>query len=131
MLQLFKRDHFILGYESNGILFIKNGQNIAFDTLKRFGYDPFQAIDQTNTLFPHAEKIKAMLFMPMRKNIWRSPFFTIVCAHPLSQEHATHLYRFCELIGGINITVSYVSSVKAFLEKPSLKLVRENYVDFR
>jgi len=127
MLSLFKRDHFILGYASNGILYIKNGNAVSFDSLRRLGYDSSKAIDRHNNLLDHAQKIKVSLFMPMRNNIWRAPLFTVVSASPLNQEEVSHLHRFCQLMGGINITVSYVSSIKAFLEKPSLKLVRKNY----
>ncbi|MDB5272986.1 MAG: hypothetical protein JWO58_1353 [Chitinophagaceae bacterium] len=127
MFNFFKRDHFILGYERNDILYIKNGKGIAFDSLKRLGYDSSKAIDQNNNLLTHAAKIKVVLFMPMRRNRWLSPLFTLVSALPLTKEEVSHLYRFCELMGGTKITISHVSSVKAFLEKPSLKLVRINY----
>jgi len=123
MLRLFKRDHFILGYTANGILYIKNGDAMSFDDLRRLGYDSSKAIDEYN-----AKKLKVTHFMPLRKNLWLAPWFTLVSAAPLQQEEVSHLYRFCQLMGGIEITISHVSSVKAFLEQPSLKLVRENYV---
>lgn len=127
MRSLFKRDHFIVGYANNGILYIKNGHDISFDILSRLGYDSSKAIDQDNNLLEHAQKIKVSLFMPMRKNLWLAPLFTVVSASPLSKEEVSHLYRFCKLLGGVNITVSHVSSIKDFLEQPSLKLVRQNY----
>jgi len=128
MLRLFKRDHFILGYTANGILYIKNGDAMSFDDLKRLGYDSSKAIDKHNNLLAHAQKIKTAYFMPLRKNLWLAPWFTLVSASPLQQEEISHLHRFCQLMGGTEITISHVSSVKAFLEQPSLKLVRENYV---
>jgi hypothetical protein len=127
MFPLFKRDHFILGYAANGILYIKNGKNISFDNLKRLGYDSTKAIDQHNNLFEQAYKIKVTHFTPLRENLWRSPLLTFVSASPLNAEEISHWYRFCELLGGINITISHVSSIQAFLDKPSLKLVRQNY----
>lgn len=127
MRSLFKRDHFILGYANNGILYIKNGQDISFDKLNRLGYDSSKAIDSNNNLLEHVEKIKVSLFMPMRRNLWLAPLFTVVSASPLNQEEVSHLYRFCKLMGGVNITVSHVSSIKEFLEQPSLKLIRQNY----
>ncbi len=127
MLQLFKRDHFILGYANNNILYIKNGHDISFDNLRRLGYDSSKAIDGNNNLLGHVQKIKVSLFMPMRKNLWLAPFFTVVSATPLNQEEVSHLYRFCKLMGGVNITVSHVSSIKDFLDQPSLKLIRKNY----
>ncbi|MDB5257712.1 MAG: hypothetical protein JWM14_2407 [Chitinophagaceae bacterium] len=128
MFASFKRDHFILGYTNNGILYIKNGDVMSFDNLKRLGYDSTKAIDQSNNLFDHARNIKVSIFMPLRKNLWLSPWFTVVSASPLQQEEVTHLYRFCQLMGGIEITISHVSCVKTFLEQPSIKLVRKNYV---
>jgi hypothetical protein len=130
MLSLFKRDHFILGYVNNGILYIKNGNNTSFDDLKRLGYDASKAIDASNNLFEHAHKIKMTLFTPLRKNVWRAPQFTVVTDSPLLPEEVSHLYRFCELMGGVNITVSEVSSLKAFLNEPSMKLIRKNYISY-
>ena len=127
MLPLFKRDHFILAYANNGILYIKNGPDISFDNLIRLGYDSSKAIDGSNNLLKHVQKIKVSHFMPMRRNLWLAPFFTVVTASPLSQEEVSHLYRFCQLLGGVNITVSHVSSIKDFLDQPSLKLIRKNY----
>lgn len=129
MLTIFKRDHFILGYADNGILYIKNGKDISFDDLKRLGYDSTKVIDRYNNLLVHAHKIKITHFMPLRKNLWCSPLLTVVSASPLNAAEVSHLYRFCKLIGGINITISYVSSLQAFLEKPSLRLVKQNYPD--
>ncbi|MBC7486465.1 MAG: hypothetical protein H7282_06915 [Cytophagaceae bacterium] len=131
MLRLFKRDHFILGYTANGILYIKNGDAMSFDDLRSLGYDFSKDIGKYNNLLDQARKIKVAYFMPLRKNLWLAPWFTLVSASPLQKEEVAHLYRFCELMGGVEITVSYVSSVKAFLEKPSLKLVRKNYVSFK
>ncbi|HSZ73022.1 MAG TPA: hypothetical protein VK750_10130 [Cytophagaceae bacterium] len=127
MLKLFKRDHFFLGYEYDDILYIKNGKSIAFDNMKRFGYDSSKVIDRHNNLLVNAPKIKTILFMPLRENVWLAPSFTVVCALPLHRDQVSHLYRFCKLMGGTNITISHVSSVKSFLEKPSLKLIRKNY----
>jgi hypothetical protein len=129
MFRFFKRDHFILGYANNDILYIKNGDVMSFDNLRRLGYDSSKAIDQYNNLFDHAQKIKVSHFMPLRKNLWLAPWFTVVSAAPLEQEEVSHLYRFCQLMGGVEITISHVSSVKDFLEQPSLKLVRRNYVN--
>jgi hypothetical protein len=126
MLSLFKRDHFIVGY-TNGILYIKNGRDISFDTLTRLGYDSSKAIDGSNNLLEDVQKIKVSLFMPMRKNLWLAPLFTVVSASPLNPNEVAHLYRFCKLLGGVNITVSHVSSIKDFLDQPSLKLIRQNY----
>ena len=127
MFDFFKRDHFILGYERNDILYIKNGKEMAFDNLKRLGYDSSSAISLNNNLLTRAPQIKVILFMPMRKNRWLSPLFTLVSALPLAPEEVSHLYRFCQLMGGTKITISHVSSVKDFLDQPSLKLVRKNY----
>lgn len=127
MLSLFKRDHFILGYAANGILYIKNGKSISFDDLKRLGYDCTKAIDRHNNLLHQIDKVKVTHFMPLRKNLWRSPLFTVVSDSPLDAEEVDHLYRFCQLLGGIKTTVSYVSSVPAFIEKPTIKLVLKNY----
>lgn len=127
MLKLFKRDHFILGYATNGILYIKNGDAMSFDDLKRLGYDSSKVIDEHNNLFNPAKNIKVAYFMPLRKNLWLAPWVTLVSATPLKQEEVSHLYRFCQLMGGTKITISYVSSVPSFLDQPSLKLVRQNY----
>lgn len=127
MLSFFKRDHFILGYEANGILYIKNGNATSFNDLKKLGYDYSKAIDGNNNLFEQAHKIELLHFIPLRKNLWLSPLFTVVCAFPLCREEVNHLFRFCQLMGGIRTTISYVSSVHDFLEKPSFKLVVKNY----
>ena len=127
MLSLFRRDHFILGYAANGILYIKNGKSISFDDLKRLGYDCTKAIDRQNNLFQQVDKVKVMYFMPLRKNLWLAPLFTVVSDSPLNTKEVDHLYRFCQLMGGIKTTVSYVSSVPAFIEKPTIKLVLKNY----
>lgn len=103
---------------------------MSFDDLRRLGYDSTKAIGEYNNLLDQAQKIKVTYFMPLRKNLWLAPWFTLVSASPLDQEEVSHLYRFCELMGGTEITISHVSSVKAFLEQPSLKLVRKNYVSY-
>ncbi len=100
---------------------------MSFDNLKRLGYDSSKAIDRYNNLFEHAQKTKVTLFMPLRKNLWLSPWFTVVSSSPLSQQEVSHLCSFCQRMGGIEITISHVSSVQDFLNKPSLKLVQQNY----
>ena len=127
MLALFKRDHFILGFAENNILYIKNGKEIVFDSLHRLGYDASRTIDRNNNLFVHHQKTKVSLFMPMRTNKWLSPMFTMVSAIPLNEEQVRHFYRFCELMGGTKITISQVSSVKNFLENPSLRWIKKHY----
>lgn len=124
----FRRDHFILGCMHNGILYIKNGNCIAFDSMKRMGYDSSLAISKHNNLFKHARAVKLSLFAPLRKNFLLSPLFTVVCSTPLNQEEVVHFHEFCKLMGGVKITISLVSSVKDFLDKPNMKLVKVNYI---
>jgi len=127
MLSLFKRDHFILGYTANGILYIKNGNITSFDSLKSLGYDRSKAIDRHNNLFEQAPIIKVTHFTPLRKNLFRAPMFTVVCDSPLAGEEVEHLFIFCHLMGGVNTTISHVTSVSSFIEKPNVRLVIKNY----
>lgn len=125
-----KRDHFILAFETDNILFIKNetSQYLTFENMQRLGYDASQPVAKNNNLLNQASVIKTILVTPLRKNIWRSPSFTVVCSHALEEDAVLHMHRLCELLGGTNITVSSVRSTKEFLSRPHYRLIRENYL---
>lgn len=127
MENTFSRDHFIIGYDDK-ILYVKHKEMFSFNFLYTLGYDPKQDLNEQNNLLRQSVDISIRMLSLSRKNPWLAPQITMVCSGDLNKEEVIHLHHFCELLGGVNITLTRVHSVIDFVREPKIGLIHTNYV---
>ncbi len=122
------KDHVLIGYDHNNIIFIRHQNDWDFDFLPRLGYDSNKDITNANTLKTFAYKTKRELLDPLRKNTWSKPKITLACSSPLKKSEVIHLHQFCELIGGVEISIVRVYSMIDFLKNPHYRMIETHYI---
>jgi hypothetical protein len=123
-----QKDHFLIGYDEDNVVFIRYNNQWSYDYLPRLGYDVNQDVTASNNLTAQASKNKSELLHSVSNKFWKKPSITVVTSKVLSQAEVIHWYQFCKMVGGIETAVLNVSSVIHFMQTPHYKFIRTHYM---